>query len=116
MACVIAAPASGSGKTLLTLCLIAWARHQGKSIQPFKVGPDYLDPQLLSLSAGNVCRNLDLSLCGHRPRTARRRKAGCPQTSRKQARAPLELGLSGSLDIVSPWRGGLAPSGASASV
>ena len=64
MACVIAAPASGSGKTLLTLCLIAWARHQGKSIQPFKVGPDYLDPQLLSLSAGNVCRNLDLSLCG----------------------------------------------------
>ena len=64
MACVIAAPASGSGKTLLTLCLIAWARHQGKSIQPFKVGPDYLDPQLLSLSADRVCRNLDLSLCG----------------------------------------------------
>lgn len=65
MACVIAAPASGSGKTLLTLCLIAWARRQEKSIQPFKVGPDYLDPQLLSLSAGRVCRNLDLSLCGH---------------------------------------------------
>ena len=64
MACVIAAPASGSGKTLLTLCLIAWARRQGRSIQPFKVGPDYLDPQLLSLSAGRVCRNLDLSLCG----------------------------------------------------
>ena len=55
MACVIAAPASGSGKTLLTLCLIAWARRLRKSIQPFKVGPDYLDPQLLSLSAGRVC-------------------------------------------------------------
>ena len=51
MACVIAAPASGSGKTLLSLCLIAWARQLGHSIQPFKVGPDYLDPQLLSLAA-----------------------------------------------------------------
>ena len=44
MAVVIAAPASGSGKTLLTLSLLAWARAQGHSIQPFKVGPDYLDP------------------------------------------------------------------------
>ena len=64
MACVIAAPASGSGKTLLSLCLIAWARRHGHSIQPFKVGPDYLDPQLLSLTATQSCRNLDLPLCG----------------------------------------------------
>ena len=64
MACVIAAPASGSGKTLLSLCLIAWARHSGRTIQPFKVGPDYLDPQLLSLAASQPCRNLDLPLCG----------------------------------------------------
>ena len=64
MACVIAAPASGSGKTLLSLCLIAWARHHQRSIQPFKVGPDYLDPQLLTLAAGQPCRNLDLPLCG----------------------------------------------------
>ena len=64
MACVIAAPASGSGKTLLSLCLIAWARQLGFSIQPFKVGPDYLDPQLLSLAATRPCRNLDLPLCG----------------------------------------------------
>ena len=64
MACVIAAPASGSGKTLLSLCLIAWARQLELSIQPFKVGPDYLDPQLLSLAATRPCRNLDLPLCG----------------------------------------------------
>ena len=64
MACVIAAPASGRGKTLLSLCLIAWARQFGQSIQPFKVGPDYLDPQLLSLAATRPCRNLDLPLCG----------------------------------------------------
>ena len=64
MAAVIAAPASGSGKTLLTLALLAWARVHGHSIQPFKVGPDYLDPQLLSAAASRPCRNLDINLCG----------------------------------------------------
>lgn len=64
MACLIAAPSSGSGKTLLSLSLIAWAKRKGLSIQPFKVGPDYLDPQILGASAGRLCRNLDLPLCG----------------------------------------------------
>ncbi|MFZ9228343.1 MAG: cobyrinate a,c-diamide synthase [Prochlorococcaceae cyanobacterium] len=64
MACLIAAPSSGSGKTLLTLLLLALAQRQGQSIQPFKVGPDYLDPQLLSRIAGRPCRNLDPLLCG----------------------------------------------------
>ena len=64
MACLIAAPSSGSGKTLVSLSLIAWARQHHQSIQPFKVGPDYLDPQLLGTAAGRPCRNLDLTLCG----------------------------------------------------
>ncbi|MFM7087320.1 MAG: cobyrinate a,c-diamide synthase [Cyanobium sp.] len=64
MACVIAAPCSGSGKTLLSLCLAALARQRGVSLQPFKVGPDYLDPQLLAAVAGRPCRNLDTLLCG----------------------------------------------------
>jgi cobyrinic acid a,c-diamide synthase len=64
MACLIAAPCSGSGKTLLSLSLAAVARQQGESLQPFKVGPDYLDPQLLSAVAGRECRNLDPILCG----------------------------------------------------
>ena len=61
---MIAAPCSGSGKTLLSLCLAALARARGVSLQPFKVGPDYLDPQLLSEVAGRSCRNLDTQLCG----------------------------------------------------
>ena len=64
MSCLIAAPCSGSGKTLLSLSLAALARHRGASVQTFKVGPDYLDPQLLSRVAGRVCRNLDPQLCG----------------------------------------------------
>ena len=64
MPCLIAAPSSGSGKTLLSLSLAALARQRGLRLQPFKVGPDYLDPQLLSRVSGLACRNLDQLLCG----------------------------------------------------
>tara|TARA_Y100001968_G_scaffold324902_1_gene365213 strand:- start:69 stop:1460 length:1392 start_codon:yes stop_codon:yes gene_type:complete len=63
MPCIITAPSSGSGKTLLSLVLTAWANDKGLSIQPFKVGPDYLDSQLLSAVSKRTCRNLDLVLC-----------------------------------------------------
>jgi len=64
MPCLIAAPSSGSGKTLLSLCLAALAKRRGSSLQTFKVGPDYLDPQLLARVSGRPCRNLDTLLCG----------------------------------------------------
>ena len=64
MGLVIAAPQSGSGKTLLSLCLAAALGQRGLTLQTFKVGPDYLDPQLLAALSGRPCRNLDPLLCG----------------------------------------------------
>ncbi len=64
MACVIAAPSSGTGKTLLSLLLTSWASHRKLNIQTFKIGPDYLDPQQLTAVSKKPCRNLDMVLSG----------------------------------------------------
>ena len=56
---LIAAPASGAGKTTVTLGLArAWAR-QGVAVQAFKSGPDYIDPAFLAAATGRDCFNLD---------------------------------------------------------
>ena len=55
----ISAAHKSSGKTTVTIGLCAALAQRGMSIQPFKKGPDYIDPLWLSKASGNSCYNLD---------------------------------------------------------
>lgn len=59
---VISALKGGSGKTILSIGIIAALRDRKKEVAPFKKGPDYIDAGWLGLAAGRPCYNLDTFL------------------------------------------------------
>ncbi|WP_119458934.1 cobyrinate a,c-diamide synthase [Rhodospirillaceae bacterium SYSU D60014] len=56
---IIAAPASGSGKTTVTLALLRALCRAGVAAGSFKIGPDYIDPAFHAAASGRACPNLD---------------------------------------------------------
>lgn len=63
-AILIAAPASGQGKTTVTAALARQARSRGERVRVFKTGPDFLDPMIHERAAGTPCYQLDLFMGG----------------------------------------------------
>lgn len=61
---MVAAPASGQGKTLVTAALARRHRNAGRRVRVFKCGPDFLDPMILEQASGAPVYQLDLFMCG----------------------------------------------------
>ncbi len=60
----VAGATSGVGKTSITAAIIYGLQKKGYSVQPFKVGPDFIDPSYLTAISNRTTRNLDVWLMG----------------------------------------------------
>lgn len=61
---LIAAPASGQGKTSVVAALARLHARAGRQVRVFKCGPDFLDPQIHALASGQPCENIDFRMGG----------------------------------------------------
>ncbi len=61
---LVAAPASGHGKTTVVAALARLHTRLGRKVRVFKCGPDFLDPQIHALASGTPCENIDFRMCG----------------------------------------------------
>ena len=61
---LVAAPASGHGKTTVVAALARWHTRQGRRVRVFKCGPDFLDPQIHELASGAPCETIDFRMAG----------------------------------------------------
>lgn len=101
---IVAAPASGSGKTVITLGVLRQWMRRGLRVASAKVGPDYIDPAFHAAASGRPCRNLDP--WAMRPATL----AGAVGQLAKDADLVLAEGVMGLFDgaLVPPAEGRLA--------
>lgn len=60
----VSATRKSSGKTMVSIGLIAAFVQRGLVVHPFKKGPDYIDPRWLAMAAGRACHNLDFFMMG----------------------------------------------------
>src|SRR6201994_3499570 len=58
-ALIVSAPRSGSGKTIITLAILAALKRRGIAVRAAKTGPDYIDPAFHAAATGQAGINLD---------------------------------------------------------
>ena len=100
---MLAAPKSGSGKTLLTCSLLRALSMRGKRVQAFKCGPDYIDPMFHKKVLGIPSRNLDLFFTGEEETKALFLEENDAEISVIEGVMGLYDGLSGTSEVASSY-------------